>query len=71
MKKLYVVTCKNISYLLDSRWGNTIKIGSKFTVTKEKGSFYKIKSPDIDDSTTLVSILKEDLKYAEQIEEVA
>lgn len=71
MKETYVVAKENISYIQDSRWGKALKIGSQFTIVKEKGSFFKIKSPDIDDSTTIVSILKDSLKHAEQITEGA
>jgi hypothetical protein len=68
MKKTYVVARKDIPYLLDSRWGKTLKIGSQFTIMREVGCFYKIKSPEIDDSTTLVSILKNTLEYTDIVE---
>jgi len=59
---------EQIPFLRESRWGGTLKEGDTFTVLKEVGTFYKIKSENIEDNTIMVSILQSNLDKAELME---
>jgi len=59
---------EQIPFLRESRWGGVLKKGNTFTILKEVGSFYKIKSEDIEDNTVMVSILQSNLDKAELME---
>jgi len=58
---IYKVTAQ-MAVLYNSMWTKSLKIGDTFQIIGEVGSFYKIKSPNLEESTIACSILKSSLE---------
>jgi len=59
----HTVISKNISYLNDSRWGSSLKIGSTFTILSEKNNFFRVKSPQVENNTQPIFIQKNAIEF--------